>query len=142
MGSGTVWDQIEYDKIVQFEGRYIAREVQVTPGGKPYLKLRLEKLESIPQTSAADFTPPPTAVPVDLNVISPDNRVLLLDYLVHQEIPQYPKSIRPPGGEAVMKYKINKEGRVTAAQFVEGTVYNNHLPKPSTTCPSFRLARR
>jgi TonB family protein len=35
-------------------------------------------------------------------------------------LPQYPKSIRPPGGEAVVEYRINKEGRVTAVQFVEG----------------------
>jgi len=120
MAPGTVWDQIGYDKIVRFQNRYVANEIQVMRGGKPYLKLHLKKLESISQPNSADFTAPPTATRIDDKPIVLDNGMLNLDYLVHQELPQYPKSIRPPGGEAVMKYKINKDGRVTEAQFVEG----------------------
>lgn len=121
MALGTVWDQIVYDRIVRFQGRYVARDVQVTRAGKPYLKLHLEKLESITQPDPANFTPPLTALAVDEKLISPDSAVLMLDYLIHEELPKYPKSIRPPGGEAVMKYRINKDGHVTAVQFVEGT---------------------
>lgn len=120
MGSGTVWDQIVYDKIVRFQGRYVASDVQVNRGGKPFLKLHVEKLESISQPNPADFTPPPTATVVDTNPVLADAGVLMLDYLIHQELPQYPRSIRPPGGQAVMKYRINEEGRVEAMQFIEG----------------------
>jgi hypothetical protein len=120
MASGTIWDQIVYDKIVRFQGRYVASDVQVKRGGKQFLKLHLESLEPISQPNPADLIPPPTATVVDANPIPVDGRVLTLDYLIHQEFPQYPKSIRPPGGEAVMTYKINKEGRVEAMQFLEG----------------------
>jgi hypothetical protein len=120
MAPGTVWDQIEYNRIVRFQGRYIASDVQVVRGGKPFLKLHLEKLESITQPIPQNFTPPSTATVIDVNQISVDGRVLTLDYLIHEELPQYPGSIRAPGAEATMKYKINKEGRVEAMQFVEG----------------------
>jgi len=120
MGRSTIWDQTLYSRIMQFQDRYVAGDVEVTQGGKPYLKLHLEKLESIPSPNPTDFIPPPTAVAIDSKPIIPDSRVLMLDYLVHEELPQYPKSIRPPGGEAVVEYRINKEGRVTAVQFVEG----------------------
>ena len=56
MALGTVWDQIAYDKIVRFQGRYIAGDVRVMRGGKSYLKLHLEKLEPIAEGSAMDFT--------------------------------------------------------------------------------------
>jgi len=120
MASGTVWHQIVYDRIVRFQGRYVAGDIQVMRGGKPFLKLHLEKLESIPSPNPTDFIPPPTAVAIDNKPIVANSGVLILDYLAHQELPQYPKSIRPPGGEATVEYRINKEGRVTTVRFVEG----------------------
>jgi len=120
-GSDTVWDEIVYNKILRFEGRYVPSDVRVTRGGKLYLTLHLERLETIPQPNSADFTPPPAAVAVNEKLVVPDGRVLMLDYLLHQEFPKYPKSIRPPGGEAVVKYRIKTDGSVTGVQLVEGT---------------------
>jgi len=117
----TVWDQTVYDKIVRFQDRYIAKDIRVTRGGKLYLQLNLEKLESIGQITAADFTPPPDAVPVDEKNINADPSVLLLDYSIHREMPQYPRTIRAPGGEATMKFTITKDGHVSGIQFVDGT---------------------
>jgi hypothetical protein len=117
----TVWDQTVYDKIVRFQDRYIAKDIRITRGGKLYLQLDLEKLESITQITAADFAPPADAVPVDEKNISADPSVLLLDYLLHREMPQYPRTIRAPGGEATMKFTITKDGHVSGIQFVDGT---------------------
>jgi hypothetical protein len=121
MAIGTVWDQIAYDKIVRFQGRYVAGDVRVMRGGKLFLKLHLEKLEPIAELSAVDFTPPSSAIALDEKLISADAGVLVLDYLAHRPMPQYPKSIRAPGGAATMKIVIGKNGRVTAMQFIEGT---------------------
>ncbi len=121
MGAGTVWDQTVYDNIVNFQGRYIAHDVQVTRGGKLFLKLHVEKLASIAQIGKTDFSPPPSAVPVGQKRVVLDGRVVMLDYQLHQEMPQYGNSVRPPGGEATMRFVISKDGRVTEAQFVEGT---------------------
>jgi len=120
-GRITVWDQTTYDKVVRFQDRYVASDVRVMRARKLYMRLHLEKLEPITQPSATDFTPPPNAVAVDEKPITLDGGVLLLDYMLHQEMPQYPKSIHAPGGAATMKYVIGKDGRVTAVQFIEGT---------------------
>ena len=120
MGSVTVWEQTVYRNIVKFQGRFVARDIEVTRAGKLFLKLHLETLQSIPQLNLADFTPPANAAQIDEHKITPDVRVLMLDYLLHQEMPKYPPSIHAPGGKAVMKYLITKEGRVTDVQFVEG----------------------
>ena len=122
MAIGTTWDQIAYDKIVRFQGRYVAGDVRVMQGGNKHLNLHLEKLEAIAGLSAVDFTPPPGAVALDTKLIMGDSGVLALDYLVHHPLPQFPRSIRPPGGAASMKYAIGKDGRVKAIQFIEGTV--------------------
>ena len=53
-----VWDQTVYDNIVNFQGRYIAHDVQVTRGGKLFLKLHVEKLASIAQIGKTDFRRP------------------------------------------------------------------------------------
>jgi outer membrane biosynthesis protein TonB len=82
--------------------------------------MRLQKLESI-DPQAANFTPPPGAVSVDENRITIDNRVLMLDYQLHQEQPQYPPSMHPPGGAATVKFIITKDGHVSEVQFLDGT---------------------
>jgi len=117
----TVWDQAVYGKIVQFQGRYVAKDIRITRGGKLYLQLHLEKLESIAQIQGADFTPPPDALQVDEKKVNADPSVLLLDYSLHREMPQYPRTIPAPGGEATMKFTITKDGHVSGIQFVEGT---------------------
>jgi hypothetical protein len=121
MAMGSVWDQTVYDKVVRFQDRYVASDVRVVRAGKSYLKLHVEKLEPIAELNAVEFTPPPSAVPLDEKLVTPDSRALTLDYLVHYEMPQYPKSIHAPGGAATMKFVISKDGRVTTMQFLEGT---------------------
>ena len=120
-GRSTIYEQAIYDKIVQLQGRYVASDVQVMQRGKLFLKMHLEKLESIGQLNMADFTPPTSASLVNEERIAADGQVLMLDYLLHEEMVQFPKSIRAPGGQAVVKYLIGKDGHVTDVEFVEGT---------------------
>ncbi len=89
---------------------------------KLFLKMHLEKLESIAELDTADFIPPVNATLVPEQPVVLDPTVLVLDYVLHQEMPHYPASIRPPGGQAIMKFTIGKDGRVTSVQFVEGTL--------------------
>ncbi len=42
---GWGWFQTVYNQILTFQERNLAREVDVTDGGKPYLKLRVETIE-------------------------------------------------------------------------------------------------
>src|SRR5258706_6776287 len=56
MAIGTTWDQIAYDKIVRFQGRYVAGDVRVMQGGKAHLRRHVEKLQALADLSAEDFT--------------------------------------------------------------------------------------
>ena len=59
---GWGWNQTAYNDLTMIQGRIVAQEVDVTDGGKPYLKLRVVKLESLPSLTDAELTPPPDAV--------------------------------------------------------------------------------
>jgi hypothetical protein len=59
---GWGWFQTVYNRIIPFQGRNLAQEVDVTDGGKPYLKLRVETVELISHADDADFIPPKDAV--------------------------------------------------------------------------------
>jgi hypothetical protein len=49
-----------YNDVFSFQGRSMAREVNVTDGGKPYLKLRVKTIESVANIDAKDLAPQPT----------------------------------------------------------------------------------
>ena len=59
---GFGWFQTVYNDISPFQGRSLAQAVEVTDGGKPYLKLRVATIELISHVDDADFAPPPTAI--------------------------------------------------------------------------------
>jgi len=59
---GFGWFQTVYNDIAPFQGRSLAQAVEVTDGGKPYLKLRVATIELISHVDNADFVPPPTAI--------------------------------------------------------------------------------
>jgi hypothetical protein len=58
---GLGWLQSTYNNIVSFQGHYIGRDIEVTDGGKPFLKLHVETIEKILSPNDADFIPPPDA---------------------------------------------------------------------------------
>jgi hypothetical protein len=59
---GFGWFQTVYNRIGDFQGHNIAQEVDVTDGGKPYLKLRVERFEFLSHADDASFVPPRDAV--------------------------------------------------------------------------------
>lgn len=113
---GFGWNQTTYNKIISFQGRNIALDVDVTDGGKPDLKLRVETIESISHVDDANFSPPPDAVgplgdrvsgvsPVPINISSR---------------PQWPASLRAIHFMVKLKIVIGKDGRVASTQAVSG----------------------
>jgi hypothetical protein len=113
---GFGWNQTTYNKIIWFQGRNVALDVDVTNGGKPHLKLRVETIESLSHVDDADFSPPPDAVgplgdrvsgvsPVPVNISS------------H---PNWPPSLRAEHFTVKLKIVIGKNGRVAGIQPVSG----------------------
>jgi hypothetical protein len=101
--------------IEPFQGRNLAREVEVTDGGKPYLKLHLETVELISHVDDADFVPPPTAIgPLGERVsgVSP--------VPIKTGFPQWPASLRSQHFTVTAEVVIGKDGHVVTAHGVSG----------------------
>jgi len=56
------WLQTVYNRIVSVQRRNLAQDVDVTDGGKPYLKLRVQTVELLSNVDDANFLPPTDAV--------------------------------------------------------------------------------
>lgn len=113
---GDGWFQTVYNQVLPFQGRNLAREVDVTNGGKPYLKLRVERAELISQVDDAAFTPPPDAVALASERISgvhptPVNM---------SGTPQWPASLRSQHLIVTLEIVIGKDGHVISARGVSG----------------------
>jgi hypothetical protein len=113
---GESWDETVYNGMFQFDGRYLAHDVEVTHGGKPFLKIRLAKIEPVPQLDTAVLSPPPGSPgPITGPVTVP--AFLLASKPVKREFPHFPKGVR---GKVTVKFTVNKEGRDIKAEATEG----------------------
>jgi hypothetical protein len=114
---GLGWFQTVYNQIVAFQGRNIGREVDVTEGGKAYLKLRVEKIETIPNVEDAMFMPPRDAVGPFGGRIS-GARAQLVNNM--SAFPRWPASLRGQHVEVTVEIVIGKDGHVLSARGVSG----------------------
>ena len=113
---GWGWFQTVYNRIVPFQGRNLAQEVDVTDGGKPYLKLRVETAEFISHVDDADFMPPRDAVgPLGDRVSGVSPQPINMSSL-----PQWPASMRAQHFTVKMEIVIGKDGHVVSAHAVSG----------------------
>jgi hypothetical protein len=114
---GKGWNQTAYNQIVIFQGRDVAQDVNVTDGGKPYLKLRVETLELIPKLDDSAFQPPPGAVPIGDRVSG------VIDDPISTRVanfPQLPASLRGQRVEVTVEIIIGKDGHVVSARGIAG----------------------
>jgi hypothetical protein len=112
---GWGWFQTTYNDVISFQGRSLAREVDVTDGGKPYLKLRIKTIESVANIDEKDLLPPTNAVSVQgkrLSGVSPKP--------LKQPFPEWPTSLRQEHFSVTVEIVIGKDGRVISAHAVTG----------------------
>jgi hypothetical protein len=113
---GDGWFQTVYNQIFLFQGRNLAREVDVTDGGKPYLKLRVEKIELLSPVDEANFVPPASAVgPVGDRV----SGVIVhpIDMSAHA---RFPASLQNQHFTVGVEIVIGKDGHVIGAHAISG----------------------
>jgi Gram-negative bacterial TonB protein C-terminal len=111
---GLGWDQSVYNDLVSFQGRSVARKVDVTDGGKRYLELRVEILELIPSIVETDFLPPPQASgPMGGRVSDVSLRPISTG-----TFPQWPRNGQHV--TVVVRIVIGKDGHVLSARGVSG----------------------
>lgn len=112
---GFGWFQTVYNQIVTFQGRNLAREVDVTDGGKPYLKLSVKTIELIPVTDDTDFLPPPDAVgPLGDRVSG------VQEMPTKTSFPHWPTSLRAQHFTVTVEIVIGKDGHVISAHGISG----------------------
>jgi hypothetical protein len=113
---GFEWFQTVYNRMEQFQGRNVAREVDVTDGGKPYLKLRVDTLELLLHVDMEAFLPPHDAIgPLGDRIsgvqVQPVNM---------SATPQWPASLRQQHVVVQLEIVIGKDGRVMSTHPVSG----------------------
>ena len=115
---GAGWDETVYNNIFQLGDRYLARDVEVTHAGKPFLKIHLAKAETASQPEDSLFLPP-TGTPGPIRgVVNVPSAILLKEYLVHRAFPpDLPRGIH---GKVTLKFTVNKDGRVVRVEATEG----------------------
>jgi len=111
---GSGWNQTVYNRILSFQGRNIAQDVDVTDGGKPYLKLRVERIETLSNVNNADFAPPTDAVQIGGRISgvrpTPINNVF----------PSWPAAVRGQHISIEVEFVIGTDGRVIEARATSG----------------------
>ncbi len=113
---GWGWFQTVYNRIVSFQGRNLAQDVDVTDGGKPYLKLRVQTIELLSNVDEAIFLPPADAVgPLGDRVSG-----VIVEPINMSSVPQWPASLRTQHFTVMVEMVIGKDGRVISAHAVSG----------------------
>jgi len=112
---GPGWWQIAYNDVVSFQGRFVARNVEVTDGGHPYLKLRVTKLETLDHVDESELAPPADAVNLSGSRVSGVSVTPLKAVPIDaSSVPGLPKF------EVVVQIVIGKDGRGIEAKAISG----------------------
>jgi hypothetical protein len=112
---GEGWYQTVYNDIVAFQEGHLAKEVEVTDGGHPYLKLRITKLETVPQVDENDLIPPAAAVNLQGKRITDVSLKL-----VQTTFPEWPAALQQQHFSITVQIVVGKNGQVTEAHAISG----------------------
>jgi TonB family protein len=112
--------QFVHNKIVEFQGRYIAGDLEIVNGQNAVLKAHLDQIEPLESIHAEDFVPPHGAVLMPNVFILSSNAAKEL--LVNHPKPQYPPIARAAHvyGSVVLQAHIGADGRVSSLYVVSG----------------------
>ena len=114
---GSGWDETTYNDFVLFQGRYVARDVQVTNGGKPFLKIHLEQVGIVSESSGSLFTPTADSPrPLGGRIVI-SSAILIGEYLISSGAFDHSRGV---SGKVTVDFVAGKDGRVIDAQAVDG----------------------
>lgn len=112
---GPEWFQTTYNDNIPFQGSKIAQEVEVTDGGKPYLRLHVKTIEAISNPDEKDFMPPGDAINLQGKRLSG-----VFPKPLKQTLPEWSTSLRLQHFSVTVEIVIGKDGRVVSAHAVSG----------------------
>jgi hypothetical protein len=112
---GQGWDESTYNDILSFQGRYVARDVEVWHGDKRFLKLHVKTLEPLTSIPEADLIPPGDAANVAAGRVSGVRLTA-----VHIENPTWTGSLREQSFHIKLAIVVGKDGHVIEAHAISG----------------------
>jgi hypothetical protein len=112
---GFGWNQTVYNDIALVAGHNIGRDVEVTQGGKPYLKLKVKTVEVISDIDAKIFAPPPDAVGLAGKRVTG-----VTAKPIKTSLPEWPASLRREHFSVEVEVVIGENGHVVSAHAVSG----------------------
>lgn len=114
---GLGLDETAYNNIFHFEQRYVARDVEITHAGKPYLMIHLAKVEMLSQLDSSLLsTPPNSPGPVGEPVRIPGALLTQVPPSVASR-PTFPRGVT---GRVTVTFTVDKKGHVTKATATDG----------------------
>jgi hypothetical protein len=112
---GSGWYQTTYNNIISFSGLSLAKSIDVYNGGKPYLQLRVQRLEVAPDVTDADFVPPQDAKKLGGQTVAGVRPTVL-----KPSFPVWPDSLRQQHFSITVEILIGKDGHVVSAHAISG----------------------
>jgi TonB family protein len=117
------WEKVrtEYDNIVLFDGRYVARDIRVIDSnGKMSATVHISTLVPISPVSDSDFSLPVGAIPITEPVSLPPKTAASLTLL--PSLPSYPLVARITGtqGDVWLDISVDRSGQVENAKVISG----------------------
>jgi hypothetical protein len=108
---GKGFDQTLYNNLVQFQGRYVAKDITVLKGGKSSIKIHIDALESFTPTDAI-FIPSAGSALIDGRVSI--SSTISDEYVIKQGEQPHGK------GQVDVHFVVGKDGHVVEADALDG----------------------
>lgn len=112
--------QTRFQHISIVHGQYVAREVQEFLGGRPWLSIHVETVESLDAAHPPDFTVPASALPVKRRADA--TSVIQEGALIKRTVPKYPVEAKAERAEGVVIVSalLGTDGHIKKAEALAG----------------------
>ena len=113
--------RIGFNRILSFQGRFIAGDLQFVQQDKLALTAHLESLESITAIDEALFDPPADAAPPKPRTITISANVMQ-GAIIFKTVPEYPPIAKAAhvSGTVVLQAVIGKDGKIENLHVING----------------------
>jgi TonB family protein len=113
--------RVGYNRILNFNGRFIAGDLEFVRQGKQYLTAHIESIETIAALDDATFLPPADAAPLKQKIVTIAGGVAQ-GFLIKRVQPDYPMLAQERGimGTVILQAIIGKDGHLRDLRVVSG----------------------
>jgi TonB family protein len=121
--------RIAHTRILSFQGRYIAGDLQFVKDGNLVLTAHLDSIEALATIDEALFKPPPDAAPLKLRLVpvsdlTPVSATVMAGMIVYKVPPEYPPTAKQGRitGTVVLQATIGKDGKMKDLHVISGPI--------------------